>query len=880
MTPFHRTKRSDTISSKNGTQNGKTKLNRHDLANLTFGYANLNPMNRMNSKTFDFLAHLPHKGASQSSPSLPMPPSNNEENEKNSLLVGSTSLSHHIDQVLPSRGPQDEETDPEQAPPQQNLSSSEEKLVPDRTESVSPLSVPVAEEKAPSTDTSVTTTSLGLPNVPPHVTIPSSVRASTDAVPPFSPVPADKAEHPRKTNPATAAYRDLITGAVVETDQEGNQAEPTIHPSISSPVQQSAPGGLPALSLSNIEMPGLAAAAKFLPQERELEAAESDEQGHAQRAGSDSSVDCVPWSQTLSTQITGFAVASSKRNEDFHALFPSVPKDDYLIESYASAVSRDLLIQGRLYVSEAHLGFHSNILGWVTSIVVPFSDVVSIEKRNTAYLIPNAIVVKTLQNRYTFSSLVSRDVTYSMLVNIWRLSAPSAAAQQLAELDATDESDADEHEDDSEQEKKPDTTAETADTSVQDKGSPSPNPDENTNSKQSPHPKKTKREKLRHRLHAARANAKKKGRESGEGGVDDDSSDSDGPDGDDGKEHAVTSCNCDEKGEHLKEVVMDDVFDATPHQLFDLMFVSDFLERFFVDNQHLQDVEIGEWNSEDKTKEEAEAARKVTYVKPLNASIGPKQTRCVITDEQLHIDFDKFCTTLSTTRTPDVPNGNSFVVLTRMCFTWAEGSRARLYVTCAVEWSGRSMIKGIIDKASIDGQKEYFRDLGQMMREHISDHPEVYGASKSQQSKQTKQSADEEAEKGTQADTSNVLFSYFDVVSRQLQAFAEALDIRPSVLILALLIVILLILNIWVSWRGPTAMVRDPSNPHRLLARGAQATRPLKMQHVHVVLDEEVQSVLDALAASRRMTESLEEDIRQLQSLIQKKTQEQQTQQS
>lgn len=30
--------------------------------------------------------------------------------------------------------------------------------------------------------------------------------------------------------------------------------------------------------------------------------------------------------------VTGFAVASSKRNADFHELFPSVPDGDYLIE--------------------------------------------------------------------------------------------------------------------------------------------------------------------------------------------------------------------------------------------------------------------------------------------------------------------------------------------------------------------------------------------------------------------------------------------------------------------------------------------------------------------------------------------------------------------
>lgn len=32
------------------------------------------------------------------------------------------------------------------------------------------------------------------------------------------------------------------------------------------------------------------------------------------------------------TPITGFAVASSERNADFHELFPDVPEGDHLIE--------------------------------------------------------------------------------------------------------------------------------------------------------------------------------------------------------------------------------------------------------------------------------------------------------------------------------------------------------------------------------------------------------------------------------------------------------------------------------------------------------------------------------------------------------------------
>jgi len=76
------------------------------------------------------------------------------------------------------------------------------------------------------------------------------------------------------------------------------------------------------------------------------------------------------WPGDMGTQITGFAVASSKRNADFHGLFTSVPEDDYLIEDYGCALVREILIQGRLYVSENHVCFYANIFGWVTNVSV------------------------------------------------------------------------------------------------------------------------------------------------------------------------------------------------------------------------------------------------------------------------------------------------------------------------------------------------------------------------------------------------------------------------------------------------------------------------------------------------------------------------------
>lgn len=94
----------------------------------------------------------------------------------------------------------------------------------------------------------------------------------------------------------------------------------------------------------------------------------------------------------------------------------------------------------------------------------------------------------------------------------------------------------------------------------------------------------------------------------------------------------------------------------------------------------------------------------MSYIKPLNAPIGPKQTKCELSDEVVYCDFDDYASTLTTTRTPDVPSGNVFSVKTRTCIMWASNVSSRVVVTTQVEWSGRSFIRGkfpILYKAAV-----------------------------------------------------------------------------------------------------------------------------------------------------------------------------------
>jgi len=40
----------------------------------------------------------------------------------------------------------------------------------------------------------------------------------------------------------------------------------------------------------------------------------------------------------------------------------------YDLPDYGCALQREILVQGRIYISENHICFHANIFGWVTDV--------------------------------------------------------------------------------------------------------------------------------------------------------------------------------------------------------------------------------------------------------------------------------------------------------------------------------------------------------------------------------------------------------------------------------------------------------------------------------------------------------------------------------
>lgn len=462
-------------------------------------------------------------------------------------------------------------------------------------------------------------------------------------------------------------------------------------------------------------------------------------------------------------RLTGFAVASSKRNKDFHQLFRSVPEDDYLIEDYSAALQRDILLHGRLYVSEGHICFSSNILGWVTNLVISFDEVVSVEKKSTAVIFPNAIVISTLHARNTFASFVARDSTYELLIGIWKISHPNLKSSlngvtldnagtgdktEVADPEGSlggsesgsDDEVYDEDDDDD-------------DGSFMDAGAPP----SLAGSDAGPDPTISRKASTLALNAAGQANGNvPKGLENADTTVTGAAVSSDFPGV---PTHEPTQCADD----HYDRPITDVNIPAPLGKVYTMMYgpaSNAFMRKWLVEDQKSRELNM----PDDKIGLDNDHKTMVLdYIKPLSAPVGPKQTKCITTNTLLAFDLEKAVTVDCSTQTPDVPSGNVFTTKTRYCLTWGPANSTRLVATCTIEWTGKSWLKGAcssrdtildddanpsppgpIEKGANDGQIEYVKSLVAAMRAAVTTKPPVKGVARKGKRKGKKEVYDTE----------------------------------------------------------------------------------------------------------------------------------------
>ena len=399
-----------------------------------------------------------------------------------------------------------------------------------------------------------------------------------------------------------------------------------------------------------------------------------------------------PSAQGSTPKITGFAVASKKRNRDFHQLFRSVPDDDYLIEDYSCALQREILAHGRLYVSEGHLCFSSNIFGWVTTLVMSFDEVVSVEKRSTALVFKNGLMISTLHAKNVFASFTSRDSTYDLIVGIWKLGHPSLRSSlNGVRIDETggDKTEKDDgvipqgsqsgSETDSDEEEGDDIYDEDED----DEDGMSFSHAEGSVAGSDLAEKVVSR-----KPSAAVVTNGAPAEKSKEDSPTSTPGDFPGP-----LTHSATDCTDQET--HYSKVIGDDIIPAPLGKVYSLMFGPASLT--WMRNWLTVEQKCLELTMDDKKCLGVDnKVRTYSYIKPLNGAIGPKQTKCICTENLDYFDLEKSVSVTVTTQTPDVPSGNVFSTKTKYCLSWGEGNATRLQMNCTIEWTGKSWLKGML----------------------------------------------------------------------------------------------------------------------------------------------------------------------------------------
>lgn len=99
---------------------------------------------------------------------------------------------------------------------------------------------------------------------------------------------------------------------------------------------------------------------------------------------------------------------------------------------FSSAFVSDILLQGYLYVTKNYIAFYSNVFGYVTKLLIPIKSVVKISKEKTVKIIPNAIAVATIDERHVFSSFLSREAAYQLMLSVWKEALPNSDIDEMA----------------------------------------------------------------------------------------------------------------------------------------------------------------------------------------------------------------------------------------------------------------------------------------------------------------------------------------------------------------------------------------------------------------------------------------------------------------
>ncbi|KAG1680261.1 GRAM domain-containing protein 1B [Nymphon striatum] len=455
------------------------------------------------------------------------------------------------------------------------------------------------------------------------------------------------------------------------------------------------------------------------------------------------------------------------RSDDFKKIFKDLPESERLIVDYSCAMQKDLIVHGRLYLSQNYICFYANIFRWETIVVLKCKDVASMTKERTARVIPNAIQICSETEKYFFTSFAARDKTYLMLFRVWQnaLLEQPMTIQELwqwvhysygEELGLTSDDDdyiapleekvemsidqcrllaSDEHKMDNsndhhhiidgrDDEDEIDSYKQDDDFSRFNE-SDSRRVDRHlladaaTPSQQSfPHFSSTLNTSSPRHNKIAIDSDKKLSND-----VPTDMSDtSETNEIPEGKVCAVNGnlgngvdaefvpseipCPC---SSHEGKEIINEVISFSVDQMFSLLFGgSNFLKNLY-ESRKIFDIVQSDW----KTSDQPHKIRQLTYTVSVNNPMSPKIAPTTETQTLLEHKANQLCIVRSDVVTTGIPYGDSFSCFTNYCITRVNSGKCRMKVSAGIIFrkSVFGLVKGFIEKNAIANIIDYFNDL-------------------------------------------------------------------------------------------------------------------------------------------------------------------------
>lgn len=432
----------------------------------------------------------------------------------------------------------------------------------------------------------------------------------------------------------------------------------------------------------------------------------------------------VPWYTVFGNNISTMLSPTYKsRSEDFKKQFKEIPTDERLIVDYSCALQKEILVHGRMFVTQNWICFYANIFRWETIVTIPTKEITAITKEKTARVIPNAIQVSNDKEKYFFTSFAARDKTYLMLFRIWQnalLEQPLSPSElwHWVHVSYGDELGL---------------------TSSDDDYVPPPGmEDMRDHLKTGSHsakgdtsdvqvPSDTKSTKEDDYLLVDESNEESLSMdpvpvEAEAGDVPTDFSDTTEEEEDNDGEVVCSD------HDHLPKLACNEVYQIPVDKLFELIFTDCPFFRHFTRARKLKDVSLTPWR--DDPDESIGRVRDVTYTVPLNAPFGPKSSQtlekqmCYKQSKQgiLYV-IDAECTPTG------IPYADAFYVMNRYCLTRVSKEKSRLRVTSEVKYrkSVWGVVKNMIDRNSVQGVLDYFQCLGIHLRKESDKHENLTG---------------------------------------------------------------------------------------------------------------------------------------------------------